>query len=111
MGFLSICIYVKNMHEVRRLKPTICEIFTKMPKNILSCLNNRLQLILVEGKKYVLIQKILIACRQLLLAKGRDAVHFNICCEFQSIVDFCVHFSSYGPCSKLTKSTVITVLN
>ena len=74
------------MHEVRRLKPTICEIFTKMPKNILSCLNNRLQLILVDGKKYVLIQKILIACRQLLLAKRREAVHLTYAVNFKVLL-------------------------
>ena len=29
-GYSSVCIYVKNMYEVRRLIPTISEIFMKM---------------------------------------------------------------------------------
>ena len=33
-GFLSECIYVNNMHEVRRVKPTISEIFMKMSLKI-----------------------------------------------------------------------------
>ena len=48
----------------------------------------------------------------ILTAKRREAVHFNMCSEFQSIADFCVHLSSYGPCNKiLPKTTIITVLN
>ena len=47
-------------------------------------------------------KKILSACIQLLLAKRREAVHFiNMCSEFQSIADFCVHLSGFGPCSKI----------
>ena len=48
-----------------------------------------------------LIIKVLTACRRLLLAKGREAVHFNISSEFQSIADFCMHLFSYGPYSKI----------
>ena len=32
--FSSLCIYVKNVHKVRRLNPTICEIFMKMSLKI-----------------------------------------------------------------------------
>ena len=33
-GFLSECIYLNNMHEVKRLKPTKSEIFVKMSLKI-----------------------------------------------------------------------------
>ena len=33
-GFLSECIYLNNMHEVKRLKPTKSEIFMKMSLKI-----------------------------------------------------------------------------
>ena len=39
-GYLSLCIYVKNMHEGRRLIPTIREIFMKRSLQIFCfCLN------------------------------------------------------------------------
>ena len=35
-------------------------------------------------------------------------MHFNICSEFQSIADFWVHLSSYGPCSKILPESIHT---
>ena len=128
IGFSSVCIYVKTMDEVRLLKQTICQIFMKMSKNILFYLikgtyYKKINSLFINNEKYfnlscqkclptltadsrkkvwVYQKKIVAACRKLLLAKHREAVHFKMCSELQSIADFCMHLPSYDPCSKIS---------
>ena len=53
-------------------------------------------------KKYELIKKNPYVCIQLLRSKRREVGHFinNMCSEFQSVADFCVHLSCCGPWRK-----------
>ena len=54
---LSVCIYEKSMHEVRRMTPKMCEIFTNRLRNVSASIVVRTKRCLV---KYTILQRIVL---------------------------------------------------